>query len=147
MRIFCFLLVLFFFEEVEVEKKVRRKLNFFSFKKTKKNIRTYDSFFPKNGDVLTPDLTKNVGSLPLGLTVAENIFQAGNGLAPKFVGTPVPLPPAPASSAEVTTVLSPIEIVEGGLSGVSRAPASAGTAYEPLPGIGEVSDLFIRAKA
>jgi len=30
-----------------------------------------------------PDLTKKVGSLPLGLTIADDIFAAGDGLAPK----------------------------------------------------------------
>jgi hypothetical protein len=105
--------------------------------------RSYDSFFPKDGNPLEPDLTKNVGSLPLGLTVAEDIFAAGGGLAPKFVGTPVPLPPAP-SSAGSQVASPPLSPIEGGLGGVVRAPRSAGTDYEPEPGLGEVSDLFVR---
>ena len=31
----------------------------------------------------SPDLTQNVGGVPLGLAIAENIFTAGNGEAPK----------------------------------------------------------------
>ena len=34
----------------------------------------FDAFLDKNGD---PDLTKNVGGVPLGLTIAENIFNTG----------------------------------------------------------------------
>lgn len=94
--------------------------------------------------MLVPDLTKNVGSMPLGLNVAESIFSAGNGLAPKFVGTPVPLPPPPSSATAMP--LSPVELVGGGLSGVTRAPRSAGTDYEPMPELGDVSDLFIRPR-
>jgi hypothetical protein len=90
-----------------------------------------DSYAFKNGDPFTPDLTKNVGSMPLGLTIADDVFDAGNGIAPKFVGTPVTLPPAPASS---------------NMDDVVRAPASAGADYEPIPGIGGVSDTFVRPR-
>jgi hypothetical protein len=34
----------------------------------------FDAFTEKDGD---PDLTKNVGGVPLGLTIAENIFDTG----------------------------------------------------------------------
>ena len=105
--------------------------------------RSYDSFFPKDGDVLVPDLTRNVGSLPLGLNVAESIFSAGNGLAPKFVGMPVQLPPAPSSSAAAAAPLSPVDAIDRGFNGMTRAPSSAGAEYEPIPGLGEVSGYFI----
>ena len=83
--------------------------------------------------------------MPLGLNVAESIFSAGKGLAPKFVGTPVTLPPVPSSSAAAAP-LSPVEIIDGGLTGVTRAPRSAGADYEPMPGLGEVSDSFIKPR-
>jgi hypothetical protein len=41
----------------------------------------FDAFaVDNNGD---PDLTQNVGGVPLGLTIAEDIFQAGGGKGPK----------------------------------------------------------------
>jgi hypothetical protein len=41
----------------------------------------FDAFREKNNG--EPDLQKNVGGVPLGLTIAEDIFQAGGGKAPK----------------------------------------------------------------
>lgn len=42
---------------------------------------SFDAFaLDANGN---PDLTKNVGGVPLGLKIAEDIFAAGGGLAPK----------------------------------------------------------------
>jgi len=40
----------------------------------------FDAFLRKSNG--TPDLTENVGGVPLGLAIAENIFTAGNGTAP-----------------------------------------------------------------
>jgi vanadium chloroperoxidase len=41
----------------------------------------FDAFaVDNNGD---PDLTQNVGGVPLGLTIAEDIFQEGGGKGPK----------------------------------------------------------------
>ena len=144
-----------FFPEVEVRRvpgggETKKKLIFFFLSLSpflqKKHKRTYDSFYPKDGNPLVPDLSKNVGSMPLGLTVAEDIFSAGGGLAPKFVGSPVPLPPPPSASSAATPALSPAEVIEGGLSGVTRAPRSRGVDYEPEPGLGEVSDMFVRPR-
>ena len=96
--------------------------------------RHYDSFYPKDGNPLVPDLTKNVGSLPLGMTVAESVFSAGNGLAPKFVGTPVPLSSAPART-EFPARAAP---ADGSVDG--------GAFYEPIPGPGDVSDYSVRPR-
>jgi hypothetical protein len=41
----------------------------------------FDAFAVKNND--EPDLDENIGGVPLGLTIAEDIFQAGGGNAPK----------------------------------------------------------------
>jgi hypothetical protein len=41
----------------------------------------FDAFaVERNGKM---DLSKNVGGVPLGLTIAEDIFKTGNGRAPK----------------------------------------------------------------
>ena len=137
-------------DEYPVGEKQKKKLIFFFLSLSpflqKKHKRTYDSFYPKDGNPLVPDLSKNVGSMPLGLPVAEDIFSAGGGLAPKFVGSPVPLPPPPSASSAATPALSPAEVIEGGLSGVTRAPRSRGVDYEPEPGLGEVSDMFVRPR-
>jgi vanadium chloroperoxidase len=41
----------------------------------------FDAFAVKNNG--EPDLDENIGGVPLGLNIAENIFQAGGGNAPK----------------------------------------------------------------
>jgi len=41
----------------------------------------FDAFTVKNND--EPDLDRNIGGVPLGLKIAEDIFQAGGGRAPK----------------------------------------------------------------
>lgn len=60
------------------------------------------------------------------------MWTAGAGLAPKFVGTPVPV--KASSSAE--------------LPAPGSAPAAesvdGGALYEPIPGIGGVSDTFVQ---
>jgi hypothetical protein len=54
----------------------------------------------------TPDFGRNIGGVVLGLKIAEDIFAAGNGKAPKMTvsGTavpPIPTPP-PSPDAEAT---------------------------------------------
>ena len=148
---------------------------------------TFDSFYPKDGNPLVPDLTKNVGelilffsslvallfserdkrenslpsilsrfplfpafvpflnisnrklkgALPLGINVAENMWTAGAGLAPKFVGTPVPLPPAPVKASSSAELPAPG-------SAPSAGSVDGGALYEPIPGIGGVSDTFVQ---
>lgn len=41
----------------------------------------FDAFMEDHGG--DPDLTQNIGGVPLGLAIAEDIFQAGNGKGPK----------------------------------------------------------------
>jgi hypothetical protein len=41
----------------------------------------FDAFAVKNNG--NPDFTKNIGGVPLGVNIAEDIFQAGGGKAPK----------------------------------------------------------------
>ena len=113
-------------------KKKKTNSFLFSFSPSNSFNRHYDSFYTKDGNPLVPDLTKNVGSLPLGMTVAESVFSAGNGLAPKFVGTPVPLSAAPAR----TEFPAPTAPTDGSVDG--------GALYEPIPALGDVSDFFVR---
>ena len=94
----------------------------------------HDSFYPKDGNPLIPDLTKNVVSLPLGMTVAESVFSAGNSLAPKFVGTPGLLSSAPART-EFPARAAPAD-----------ASVDGGALYEPIPGLGDVSDDSVRPR-
>jgi len=70
----------------------------------------FDAFAVKAGN--KPDLTKkvggkHVGGVPLGLTVAEDIFAYGAGKGPKksTVG-PRPTPPAPAAAERAATFSS-----------------------------------------
>ena len=68
------------------------------------------------------------------------MWTAGAGLAPKFVGAPVPLPPAPAEASSSSELPAP-----------GSAPAAGsvdgGALYEPIPGIGGVSDTFVQPVA
>jgi len=57
-----------------------------------------DSYYPVGGPSLANsadavmDLNKNVGGTKLGLDIAHNIWNAGSGIGPKLVGSPVPQP-------------------------------------------------------
>jgi vanadium chloroperoxidase len=42
---------------------------------------SFDSFARKNNG--KPDLSKNVGGVPLGLAIAEDVFQFGGGKGPR----------------------------------------------------------------
>ena len=64
----------------------------------------FDAFAVKSGG--GPDLTKNVGGVPLGLTIAEDIFSSGGKKAPKK-STVGPRPrPAPAADERTATFSS-----------------------------------------
>jgi vanadium chloroperoxidase len=65
---------------------------------------TADPISPANVGTAPPDMDAFVGGVPLGTSIAENIF-AVNGIAPAFTGTPAPQDPfeaavAPASAAQ-----------------------------------------------
>lgn len=63
----------------------------------------FDAFTLKNGK---PDLSRNIGGVPLGLNIAEDIFAFGGGKAPKMTpdGTANPPITTPAPNSPMPTV-------------------------------------------
>ncbi|MDQ3815058.1 MAG: vanadium-dependent haloperoxidase [Armatimonadota bacterium] len=83
---------------------------------------SFDAFAVDESD--EPDLTQNIGGVPLGLNIAEDIFKSGGGLAPKMT---------PAGTAD-----PPIKTPDPNTSGMPTVPiqpaSQPGCADAPTPG-------------